>query len=85
MHAIVRVYSAEGESAIAKWVGANVRILADEVPTWRLVHVHWRPPPTKNEWNTEHDFRKMLARMMGDLWYDIVLADYKWKAVPDAE
>jgi hypothetical protein len=48
----------------------------------RLWYVEWLPRPTKNEWNTESDFRQNLQSYFGDRWYDVLTVKYEWSPLP---
>jgi hypothetical protein len=47
----------------------------------KLAHVSWTPTPSRNEWNTESDFRKKLRDCMKDCIYDVILPEYKWEPI----
>jgi len=49
---------------------------------FRLWYLEWMPRPSKNEWNTESDFRQNLYSYLGERWYDIVTVKYEWRPLP---
>lgn len=88
VHALVRVYSAEGDAALYRIVSGRTALstTADKIQDapWRLWQVRWRPVPSRNEGNTEHDFRTKLHSLMGGLWYDTLEVEYRWSPLDEA-
>lgn len=90
VHAILRVYSSEGALAARRLAegpaekNTKVRMVStmSGLPTYfNLYEVTWMPRPSKNEHNTESDWRRKIARTFAGLYVDVVLVEYHWKEV----
>lgn len=83
--AVIRVYSKEGSAALESLAKGNTTVKAltpfGEDGTYMLYEVNWRPRPSINEWNTESDWRKTIARTMQGLYFDVLVFEWSWKLV----
>lgn len=83
--ALIRVYSRQGVAAIdemlSKDIHENSRYVVHEQGSFTLVDVLWCPRPSKNEWNTESDWRREIARAMTGLYYDVLVFEPSWHPI----
>lgn len=82
--ALVRVYSQEGLDALLKMLDKPKNSQSSYIvyrSEFTLVKLVWRPRPSKNEWNTQSDWRKEIAKAMTGLYYDVLIAEYHWRPV----
>lgn len=84
--AVVRVYSAEADRILREEFakGATERatsvsqLMAEPYSLW---YIEWRPRPSHNEYNTQSDWRRKIARELEGLYFDVLMVDYEWREV----
>lgn len=83
VQAIIRLYSDEGFNRLGvDDNGVEFKELHTDVAgKFTLVEVRWRPRPSRNQWNTESDWRRWCASTFEGLYFDVLDVTYDWKEV----
>lgn len=85
--AIIRLYSNEAEQRLADMLSKRIHSMSAmqrlDAVHYRLVEIVWEPRPSKNQWNTESDWRREIAKTMEGLYFDVIAIDYSWNEVPE--
>lgn len=85
VRAILRLYSLEAaeqlKGLLKKPTEKNTSLNFLDADHFGLVEIVWRPRPSKNEWNTESDWRRTIARQMEGLYFDVLVVEYRWTPV----